>query len=292
MMLGTAVITLLMTIACSSGKTEETTVSGDASKLKQQLEQSAEAAAKSKTWSIEMKLGQKLGEETMDMTTSGPVVREPLQMKQSIESEYEGEKSKMETILTSDGYYMHDLTSGDWTRMTASVIPQVKETLSDYQVNPSEPIKQLEQSSDKLKSSTNSAGQLQYDYSGDGTDAGAKAIIDDVLRGTFGGGTMTEEVADTIKVNSFTYQLVTDATSKLPMSVSMAMVLSIEFEKGEPVTLNQTLDIKYSDWEGGQTVTVPEEAKKAEEVTPPTQDLIDELERLQDEMGQEAPASS
>jgi hypothetical protein len=167
----------------------------------------------------------------------------------------------------------------------------VKETLSDYQVNPSGPLKLLEQSSDKLKSSTNSAGQLQYDYTGDGTDAGATAIIDDILRGTFGGGTMTKEVADTIKVSSFTYQLTTDATSKLPIDVKMAMTLNIEFEQGQPVTLNQTLDIAYSGWDGGQSIKVPEVAKKAEEITPPTQELIDELERLQDEMGQQAPAS-
>ncbi|GMK38174.1 hypothetical protein PCCS19_12280 [Paenibacillus sp. CCS19] len=284
-------ITLMMTVACSSDKAEETTSSGDASKLQQQLEQSAEAAAKSKTWTIEMKLGQKMDEEAMDMTTTGVVVREPLQMKQSIDSEYAGEKSKMETILTPDAYYMHDMATDDWTRMTASVIPEVKETLSDYQVKPSEPVKRLEASSSKLRGSTNEAGQLQYDYIGDGTDAGATAIIDDVLRGTFGGGTMTKEIADTIQVNSFTYQLTTDQATKLPVDVKMAMELTIEFEKGQPSTLHQTLDIKYSDWDGGQTVTVPEAAKKAEEITPPTQDLIDELERLQDEMGQQAPAS-
>lgn len=291
MLLSTAVITLLMTLGCSSGKTEEEATSGDASKLRQQLEQSAEAAAKPKTWSMKMTLGQKMDEETMDMTTTGVIVREPLQMKQSIQSEYAGEKSKMETILTPDGYYMHDLTTGDWTRMAASVIPEVKETLSDYQVKPSEPIKLLEQSADKLRVSTNAAGQLQYDYTGDGTDTGAKAIIDDVLRGTFGGGTMTQEIADTIKVNSFTYQLTTDATSKLPVDVKMAMELTIEFEKGTPAKLNQTLDITYSDWDGGQSIAVPEAAKKAEEVTPPTQELVDELQRLQDEMDQQAPAS-
>jgi hypothetical protein len=291
MLLITAGVLLQATLACSSGKNEEAVTSGEASKLQQQLEQAAEAAAKPKTWSIEMKLGQKMNEETMDMTTAGVVVREPLRMKQSIQSEYEGEKSKLETILTPDGYYMHDLTTDDWTRMTASVIPKVKETLSNYQVKPSEPLKKLEQSADKLKSSTNSAGQLQYDYTGDGTDAGARAIIDDVLRGTFGGGTMTKEVVDTIKVKSFTYQLTTDAASKLPIHVNMAMELTMELEKGQPATLNQTLDIKYSDWDGGQSVTVPEAAKKAEEVTPPTQELIDELERLQDEMGQQAPAS-
>ncbi|MBD3920737.1 hypothetical protein H8B09_18370 [Paenibacillus sp. PR3] len=291
LLVGTACITLMMTIACSPGKKEEASTSGDASKLQQQLEQAAEAAAKPATWTITMKLSQNLDEETMNMTTTGDVVREPLQMKQSIQSEYEGEKSKMETILTPDGYYMHDLATDDWTKMAASAIPQVKQTLSDYQVKPSEPLKRLEVSSAQLKGSTNTAGQLQYDYTGDGTDAGAKAIIDDVLRGTFGGGTMTKEVADTIKVNSFTYQLTTDATTKLPMDVKMAMVLSIEFEKGHPTTLNQTLDITYSGWDGGQTVTVPEAAKKAEEITPPTQDLIDELQRLQDEMGQQTPAS-
>jgi len=290
LLLGTACMTLLMTLACSSGKKEEAAPSDDALKL-QQLEQSAEAAAKPAAWTITMKLGQKLDEETMDMTTTGDVVREPLKMKQSIQSEYEGEQSRMETILTPDGYYMHDLATDDWTKMTASVIPQVKETLLDYQVKPSEPLKRLEASLAQLKSSTNAAGRLQYDYTGDGTDAGAQAIIEDVLRGTFGGETMTEEVADSIKVNSFTYQLTTDAATKLPVDVKMAMGLSVEFEKGHPATLNQTLDITYSDWGGGQIITVPEAAKKAEEIMPPTQELIDELERLQDEMEQQAPAS-
>lgn len=291
LLLGAACMMLMVMAACSSGKKEETSASGDATKLQQQLERSAEAAAKAATWTITMKLGQKLDAETMDMTTTGDVVREPLQMKQSIQSEYEGEKSQMETILTPDGYYMHDMATDDWTKMTASAIPQVKETLSDYQVKPSGPLKRLEVSSAHLKGSTNAAGLLQYDYTGDGTDAGAKAIIDDVLRGTFGGGTMTKEVADTIKVNSFTYQLTTDATTKLPIDVKMAMVLSIEFEKGQPATLNQTLDITYSAWNGGQKITVPEAAQKAEEITPPTQELIDELNRLQDEMEQQTPAS-
>lgn len=288
--------TTMMLTGCAGGSPAKGTDSEaggkDAEALREQLQQSAAAADKPANWTIEMKLGQKLDEGgqvfAMNLTTVGPVEREPLRMKQSIQSQYEEENSKMETILTPDAYYMHDLATDDWMRMTESAIPEAKETLSDYQIRPSEPIKRLAAAADKLHATKQADGSLSYDYDGDGTDAGAKAIIDDILRGTFGGKAMTEDITESIQVKAFVYRMAVDSATKLPKTVNMSMALSIEFEPGHRSILNQTLDIAYGKWGTTPAITVPDAAKSGEEIMPPTQELIDELERLQ---GEQAPAS-
>jgi len=253
---------------CSTGESEGET-------MRRQLEQSADAAAKPPAWTIEMKLAQQLEESgkltKLDMTTTGPVEREPLRMKQTIQTKFETENSKLETYLTPDGYYMHDLTTGDWMRMAEDIVPQVKETLSDYQIRPSEPIRRLAAAADKLKREQKTDGYEEYVYNGDGKDEGARAIIDDVLRGTFGGGAMTKEVAASIQVRQFAYRLTVDSATKLPSGVHLTMAISIAFTPDERSTLNETLDIAYNGWNGKPGIEVPEEAKKAESITPPNQ---------------------
>ncbi|WP_127531937.1 DUF6612 family protein [Paenibacillus kobensis] len=261
--IGAAVVLLA---GCSSGEPKGST-------LQQQLEQSAEAASKPAAWTIEMKLAQQLEEggklTKLDMTTTGPIEREPLRMKQTIQTAFETENSKLETYLTPDGYYMHDLTTDDWMKMAEDVLPQVKETLSDYQIRPSEPVSRLAKASDKVQAEQKQDGHTEYIYSGDGKDEGARAIIDDVLRGTFGGGAMTKDVAASIQVEKFEYQLAVDSATQLPSEVHMTMAISIAFTPNVRSTLNETLDIKYSGWNETPTIEVPEAAKKAELVAPP-----------------------
>ncbi|GFN32744.1 hypothetical protein PCURB6_30040 [Paenibacillus curdlanolyticus] len=255
---------------CSSGKMND---EGDGA-VRKQLEQSAEAAEKPKAWTIEMRLAQQLeegGEVTkLDMTTTGPVIKEPLRMKQTIQTAFEDENSKLETYLTPDGYYMHDLTTDDWMKMAEDVIPQVKETLSDYQIRPSEPIARLAVAADKLQRKGQEDGSTEYVYTGDGTDEGARAIIEDVLRGTFGGSAMTQEVTDSIQVQQFAYRLSVDPATRLPQEVHMTMEISLALTQAAQSTLHETLDIAYRDWNGKPNIEVPEAAKKAEAIEPPS----------------------
>ncbi|EFM09110.1 hypothetical protein PaecuDRAFT_4113 [Paenibacillus curdlanolyticus YK9] len=269
----------------SASKAEESVAASEAAAIREELAQSAQAASNPAGWAITLKLDQQLDENgqpsKMNMTSEGPVRREPLQLKQTIISEYGGETSKMETILTPDGYYMHDMTSDDWTRMAKSVIPQVKETLSDYQIMPSEPIERLATASEKLQRTTTAdGGQIQYVYTGDGKDAGARALIDDILRGTFGGSAMTQEVVDSIAVEQFEYKQSIDAQTKLPAKVGLKLELTIELQAGHRSKLSETLDVSYSKWNESTAITVPDSAKQAEEVTPPTPEQLEEVDRL------------
>ncbi|MWC27274.1 DUF6612 family protein [Paenibacillus sp. MMS18-CY102] len=293
------IVGAIVLAACSSGEPAQqekravpsaskaadgSAVSSDASAIREELKQSAEAAAKPTGWSIALKMDQELEENgqhsAMGMTSDGPVRREPLQMKQAIASEYGGKKSELETFLTADGYYMHDLASDDWTRMAKSVIPQVKETLSDYQIKPSVPLERLASVADKLQRSMDSGNQILYVYTGDGSDEGARAIIDDILRGTFGGSAMTQEVEDSIAVEQFEYKQAIDSQTKLPTKASLKLGLTIELQAGHRSSLSETLEVLYSKWNDSSAIIVPEAAKNAQEVTPPTPEQLEEVDKL------------
>ncbi|MCM3747624.1 hypothetical protein M3223_09665 [Paenibacillus pasadenensis] len=213
---------------------------------------------------------------SMTMKNSGSVVLEPLAVKQKTENDYMGEKSAVDSYLTSDGYYMYDPAAKAWSRMLADEVPKIKATLSDFQIAPAKELERIMPYAESFRSSL-SDGSLVLDYKGSGSDKAADALVRNLLRSTMGIDDMEARVRDSIKVSKLDYRLVFEEKTGMLKQLVADAEMTIEYDPGNPSTLKQSLTIDYSKWNEAEPVIVPEEAKNAPEVMPLDQGLIDAL---------------
>lgn len=244
------------------------------------LRQGIEAVKDIQSLEFAMELKQELTTDSeaasSSMSNDGSAVLKPLSVKQQTENEYMGEKSAVDSYLTSDGYYMYDPAAKTWSRMLADEVPKIKATLSDFQIAPAKKLERMLPYAASFRSGLSDGG-LILEYKGSGSDKAADALVRDLLRSTMGIDDLEARVRDSIKVSKLKYRLVFEGKSGMLKQLVADAELTIEYDPGNPSILKQSLTIDYSKWNEAEPITVPEEAKNAPEVMPLDQSLIDAL---------------
>ncbi|MGG4033548.1 DUF6612 family protein [Paenibacillus cisolokensis] len=264
--------------------TEAAVRAGDA---KEWLDKAAASFKGVDVFGIDMKLDQRL---TTDGQTSelvianeGNVSIEPLVMRQTVESTFDGQTDKLAAYLTPDGYFTQDLVTGEWSRMDESELPKIKASMSDYQIAPADQMKRLARHAAAFSATKDDEGNVVLAYEGDGAGEDARALLIDVLTVTLGGGALPEGVEDSIETETMSYRIVLDPDTARPVTVDVTADLTLEFEPGHPSKLTQTMSVRYDDWGEPFEADVPDEAKRAPEVIIPDAETMEELEKLLEE---------
>jgi len=238
------------------------------------LKEAAAAADKLKNYEIRMHLEQSLdhqgAKENVKVDASGTVSRNPLQMAQTVTSDYDGDVTTIKTILTPDNYYVNDTLIGVWNRLPKEEIEAVTAALSNFQTDPGA----------LLESMQPYAGGFEAVPAGEGAeglavlrlteeDEGARELLGDILTSTLGAGVMEERVRDSIKLNKLVYKVTLDPAAKRLTRLDVVSEMDMAFEADVRTKVTQTLTVKYDKFDAAGPVEVPEEAKDAPEIMEP-----------------------
>ncbi|MFS0725771.1 DUF6612 family protein [Paenibacillus sp. 1P07SE] len=226
--------------------------------------------------------------EQFAMTSEGKVELEPLAVEQMIESGDDDEPTRLQTILTPEGYYVYDHTFDEgWRQYPQDEIPALTETLSDYQVNPAAQLERLKAAVGGSLTVNEEGGVRILSYQGSGDDRETTALMEDLLDSTLNGAQLPQEVKDSVVIDSLEYRIALDAQTGLPVEIEAASVFSIAFEADYPVDIDQTFAVSYRDWDATEPVSVPEEAVDAPEIEMPSAEELEEWEEMERQLQEE-----
>ncbi|GBF74575.1 hypothetical protein PA598K_02930 [Paenibacillus sp. 598K] len=286
---------LLLVLAisgCTQGKNEPESVT-DSETIARLDEAIRQTDAKSR-FALTMKLDQSLTQsgsedsEQYAMRSEGQVELEPLAVTQMIESGGDEEPSKLETILTPDGYYVYDHSFDEgWRQYPQDEISTLTETLSDYQVNPAAQLQRIRDTVGDRLTVSEQDGQRILTYEGGAEDSATSALMSDLLDSTLGGGQLPAEVLHSVEPETVQYRIVLDAESGLPVEIWSQSRFAIAFEPGSPMTIDQTFEVAYDRWDATEPVAVPEEAVDAPEIDMPSAEELQQWEEMERQLQEE-----
>ncbi|MCC3375151.1 DUF6612 family protein [Cohnella sp. REN36] len=238
------------------------------------LEEAAKAAENISNYAYTLHLSQDLSggaaeASHLQVDNEGKVERSPLRIDQTVTSEMDGEKSSLRAILEPGAYYVYDPDLTEWGKLAKDQADQVAETLSDYQTNPAQALREIA----KLGGGLSLTRQGEHDvlrYEGSGPEA--EAFLKRVLEGTLDLGSLDEQVRNSVDVKSLTVIVTLDDAKRLPVAYSIASEMTIEYEAGKPSKLLQTLSGTYDKADAISPIVVPEAAKQAPELDAPIDD--------------------
>lgn len=230
------------------------------------LSQAQAAAKQMAPYSFEMQLTQKLsgmpevGDSNVEVRMQGRVEHNPLKLDQAIKSNIDGEESTLRSVVVPNAYYMYLPEFEEWSKLSKDVAAQNLETFSDFQVNPEQAFKDLQQLGDEWE--TEQSGQVvTIRYDGSGTETAG--YVTGLLESTLG---LTGEQSDILKslaVQKLNIVVTMDAERHWPLTYRIESDMTIELEPGQKSVVNQTLSGTYSEHKAAAAVAVPKEAEAA-----------------------------
>jgi hypothetical protein len=228
-------------------------------------------------YSFELRMDQHLGPDgdkartnvLVDMT--GRVEREPFRLDQTIDSDIDGEKSKLRTILTPEAYYMYLPEYEEWSKLSKQVSAENRATLSEFQADPERAIERIRELAPNLEARRNGA-EIVVGY--EGTGPTAKPFVAGLLRSTLGLTESEGEIEDKLEVEKLSVVYRIDAERDWPLAYRIETKLAIELEPGQKSPIVQTVSGSYGKPNATSPIAVPDEALRA----PDPDELGEQLE--------------
>ncbi len=227
----------------------------------------AQAAARTmKSYGFELQMHQKLtgtkevDKSNVEISMQGRAELNPLKLDQTIKSDIDGEASTLRAVLVPDAYYMYLPEYEEWSKLSKEISKENVKTLSAFQVNPEQALKDIQQLGNSLTAEQN--GQVvTIRYEGTGPEA--SVYLAGILESTMGLSGMDKDIQESLDIQKLNVTLTLDAERAWPLSYRIESDMSIEFELGNKSTVNQTLAGTYSKHNASAAVTVPKEALNA-----------------------------
>lgn len=254
-LIGLAVVSLMMT-ACSAS---------EAQKLDEIFTKSTEASESLDNFAMEMVSEQTFeteGEEgSSPLPTGVPFTTEldskiqmdPMAFHQTIKMDMMG-NTEMEQYYTEDGFYIKPSEEEGWMKASKELQDQLN-ALSTQQQTPAEQLKQVEDYIDEFNLESDDTNYV-LSFSSSGEDV--QKMMEDTIDKVIPEGTFPEGMMDGITINSIDYEYTIDKESYYPKHMVMNMNMTIE-QNGQKVTVDQSMNGTYSQFNEIGEITVPEE---------------------------------
>ncbi|WP_373233217.1 DUF6612 family protein [Cohnella sp.] len=270
------VIALACIAACSAvepGVTSSPTLSpaptsaaGEKTAASVWLDKARGAAKGMNKYGFELQMNQKLtgtreaNNAIVKIDMIGRAERNPLKLDQTINSEIDGETSKLRSIVVPDAYYMYLPEIEEWSKLSKDVSEENIKTLSDFQVNPEKALEDIQALGSSFQAvQTGDVITLRYE----GVGPEAKVFLAGILESTMGLSGMETTIQESIDLTRLKVILTLDAHKHWPLSYRIESDMSIEFEPGQKSAVLQTLAGTYSKHNTSTAVTVPKDAQNA-----------------------------
>ncbi|WP_413378402.1 DUF6612 family protein [Alkalihalobacillus sp. 1P02AB] len=247
--------------------TEEETPAGELS-AEDILTKSMEAMNEINSFSSEMVISQEvdmgevdpeLGGSTMttDINMNMDVVMEPFAMYQVMDftiAEF-GESFSSESYLTEEGMFEYEPTEDVWYKYPEEFYSEIIE-LGTLEVTPEEQLEMLQ----------DFGGEIEVAEEGDyyvltvsGADASIEALADEVM-GMTGAGEEIAMLMEMMSISDLSYSLYINKETFLQESIDMTMTMDLNMEEeGISMTMKQTTSGTFSNYDGVDEITIPED---------------------------------
>ncbi|CAM4278394.1 DUF6612 family protein [Paenibacillus tarimensis] len=267
----------LMLTACTENK--DTSLQAE-----ELLGRSQEAVAKIGSYALAMELKQDLdtgnGQETFSASSQSSIEVEPLQIQQTVTSQYGGEETVYKTILTPQQYFIQDLSIGVWNQLPQSEIELVRGALSDFQIDLKAQAGRLHLAAKDFE--VESQEGMYVLSLREGAEETGIELLQDLLESTFGGAEFLANIKDSIKIQRLVYQVTLDAKTYYPVKLYVDTDMTLALDPGSPMEMTQQLTADYSKFNAITPIEVPEEALEAPELDPSINpEDLEELENLE-----------
>lgn len=198
----------------------------------------------------------------------GRVETDPLKIDQTIRSTVAGETGVYRTILVPDGYYVYDPVFRSWGRLPAEEARKVTATLSDFQADLPEAIRQVAALGPTVASAGGDGIVVRYEGGGEK----ARAFVTRLLESALGWSSQDAALRESLEVQHLLVEMTLDPKRHWPVAYRVGAKIALASEDGSRSILEQTLTGTYREHNTAAAVRLPEEAKKAPELGPPLED--------------------
>jgi len=199
--------------------------------------------------------------EEAETASEGRVEVRPRRVDQTVRVAFEGEwLAEYRTILVPEGAYVYEYGLDEWARVPKEEAAEMLETLSDFQVDLPEAVRQVA-ALGPATANRNEDG-ITVRYEGGGEEAHRFATR--LLESTFAWSQQEKKTRESLEVRHLTAELVLDPDRLWPAAfrVEMEAALTMGDPEGSYV-LTQTFTGAYREHNASAPVEVPEEAKAA-----------------------------
>jgi len=227
-----------------------------------------EVTEKMESAEIEMDMTQQLQttdgamEMMVENKSDAQIILEPLTMHQTgtmnMEMNGSSTESETEVYMTEDTWYTYDSLSDTWTRLDATMIPDLTNT---QQQNPRAQLKMLEPFINDVAFKKTDAGYV-FSYAGEGEEVKeftAKLLEEVTLPETMAGlGEAASEMLEGITVNKLNYEMIVDKDTYETKTFKMDLDMSME-SNGEKMNMKQNILAAYTGINTINSIEIPQE---------------------------------
>ncbi|RLQ97853.1 DUF6612 family protein [Falsibacillus albus] len=236
--------------------------------LAQVFQKSLDASKNVKSMSGDMDLTQKIqsGEQAQPINSTSHIemdvlIQKPMSMHQKMSIQMDGntdananQSYETETYLTKDGFFMYDPTQQKWMKMPKEFSDQILQ-MSDYQTNPGEELKKLQQYADDFSfEQDHEHFILKLNASGDKFNS----LIQDSMKNLPEQLKGNEENLKNIKFNKVNYEIYINKETFLTDSLNVTTDMEMNVN-GQSVNVNQEIKGAYKNYNKISTVEVPQD---------------------------------
>ncbi|OXS74530.1 DUF6612 family protein [Domibacillus enclensis] len=227
-------------------------------------------ATESLSAKIDMTQNMKQPSQDLEMETSSvmdmDITMDPLAIYQKgtttmkMDGSEEEQTMDMEMYMTEQGFFMNDSTTGQWMKLPSEMYDQIAQ-MTEQQSDPSQQLKQLETFKDDFTfEQTDSEYVLKLSAAGDEFNALIEEQMSQFmpeLEGEENQAAM-DEMMEAMNIEKVDYTINIDKETFETTAVDMIMDMTMEME-GEKMDMNQVMNADYSNYNGVETITVPED---------------------------------
>ncbi|WP_046175932.1 DUF6612 family protein [Domibacillus indicus] len=240
--------------------------------LEEVFDRSMEVSSETKSLSAKIDMNQSMNQPSQDLAMETAsvmdmdITMDPLAIHQKgtttmkMEGSEEEQAMNTEMYMTEQGFFMNDETTGQWVKLPSEMYEQIAQ-MSEQQSDPSQQLKQLEAFKDDFTfEQTDSEYVLKLSASGKKFNA----LIEDQMAqfmpelGGEESQAALDEMMKAMNIEKVDYTINIDKESFQTTAVDMMMDMTMEIE-GEKMEMNQVMNADYSNYNGVETITVPEE---------------------------------
>jgi len=230
--------------------------------LTEVFEKSGDAMNGLESYAAVMNMTQKMemAGESMDIgsKTDMQYIVDPLTLHQKIEIDMgeENQIQAMEAYLTEDGFFMYEPSQDMWLKLPEEFVDQVL-NLQEGQQNPADQLKQLETFIDDFKF-TQDDSQYILTLKADGEKFN-EFLKETMLSAMPEGLPLDDELFGNMTFNEVEYEIFIDKKSFYTTQLNMTMDMDTDVE-GQTMKMKQKMNAVYSNFNGIDSIQVPEEA--------------------------------
>ena len=196
----------------------------------------------------------------MDITMDPLAIYQKGTTTMKMDGSEEEQTMDMEMYMTEQGFFMNDSTTGQWMKLPSEMYDQIAQ-MTEQQSDPSQQLKQLETFKDDFTfEQTDSEYVLKLSAAGDEFNALIEEQMSQFmpeLEGEENQAAM-DEMMEAMNIEKVDYTINIDKESFETTAVDMIMDMTMEME-GETMEMNQVMNADYSNYNGVETITVPED---------------------------------